>query len=200
VTKRLINGRGSARLAAYLTAALLLFAAAGCGSLYKVKPVVEAPLPETARNGEAGGLRLRAAPLLTDEESQELFEANLPLAGLLPVKVEMSNQGSEPVELKRARFRVRDAEGREWKMRSAKDVVSRILSDNNITLYNPRSRKAFETAVRAYALDTTRPLGAAERRQGLLFFQTPKKEQVRRPGGLTLYIEKLQQPLEVQLN
>jgi hypothetical protein len=172
----------------------------GCGSLYKVKPVVEAPLPETARNGEAGGLRLRAAPLLTDEESQELFEANLPLAGLLPVKVEMSNQGSEPVELKRARFRVRDAEGREWKMRSANDVVSRILSDNRITLYNPRSRKAFEEAVRAYALDTKRALAPAERRQGLLFFQTPKKEQVRSPRGLTLYIEKLQQPLEVQLN
>ena len=173
---------------------------AGCGSLYKVKPVVEAPLPETAREGEAGGLRLRAAPLLTDEESQELFEVNLPLAGLLPVKVEISNQGSAPVEMNRARFRVRDSEGREWKMRSAKDVVSRILSDNNITLYNPRSRKAFEEAVRAYALETKRPLAPSERRQGLLFFQTPKKEQVRSPGGLTLYIEKLQQPLEVQLN
>jgi hypothetical protein len=179
--------------------ALLLLSAA-CGSLYKVKPVVEAPLPETARNADAGGLRLRAAPLLTDEESQELFEANLPLAGLLPVKVELSNQGSAPVELTKARFRVRDMEGREWKMRSAKDVVSRILSDNNITLYNPRSRKAFEDAVRAYALDTTRPLAPAERRQGLLFFQTPKKEQVRSPGRLTLYIEKLQQPMEVQLN
>lgn len=186
------------RLLIFIIALPLL--CAGCGSLYKVKPVVEAPLPETARNGEAGGLRLRAAPLLTDEESQELFEANLPLAGLLPVKVEVSNQGSAPVEMNRARFRVRDAEGREWKMRSAKDVVSRILSDNNITLYNPRSRKAFEDAVRAYALDTKRPLAPAERRQGLLFFQTPKKEQVRSPRGLTLYVEKLQQPLEVQLN
>jgi hypothetical protein len=171
-----------------------------CGSLYKVKPVVEAPLPERAGNGEAGGLRLRAAPLLTDEESQELFEANLPLAGLLPVKVEISNQGGAPVEIKQARFRVRDAEGREWKLRPVKDVVSRILGSDKITLYNPRSRAKFEEAVRVYALDTKRSLAVSERRQGLLFFQTPKKEQVRTPRGLVLSIEKLAQPLEVQLN
>jgi hypothetical protein len=178
----------------------MLLLSAGCGSLYKVKPVVEAPLPEAAGNSEAGGLRLRAAPLLTDEESQELFEANLPLAGLLPVKVEITNQGSAPVELKPARFRLRDGEGREWKLRSVKDAVSRILSSDKVTLYNPRARAKFEEAVRAYSLDIQRPLAPSERRQGLLFFQTPKKEQVRTPGGLVLSIEKLQQPLEVKLN
>jgi hypothetical protein len=189
-----------ARLAIYLIAAMLFLLATGCGALYKVKPVVEAPLPDSARKGEAGGLRLRAAPLLTDEESQELFEANLPLAGLLPVKVEITNQGSAPVEIKQARFRLRDAQGREWKLRSAKDAVSRILSSDKVTLYNPRSRAEFEEALRAYALDTKRALAASERRQGLIFFQAPKKEQVRTPRGLVLSIEKLPQPLEVQLN
>ena len=188
------------RLALSLVASLVALVMTGCGSLYKVKPVVEAPLPETARNGEGGELRLRAAPLLTDEESQELFEANLPLAGLLPVKIEITNQSNAPLEIKRARFHLRDAEGREWKMRSAKDAVSRILSADKITLYNPRSRAKFEEAVRAYVLDTRRPLAPSERRQGLLFFQTPKKEQVRGPRGLVLSIEKLSQPLEVTLN
>lgn len=189
-----------ARLVIHLIAAGLVLQAAGCGSLYKVKPVVEAPLPETAGNNEAGGLRLRAAVLLTDEESQEMFEANLPLAGLLPVKVEITNQGSAPVELKPARFRLRDAEGGEWKLRSAKQTVSRILSSDKVTLYNPRSRAEFERAVQQYALDTTRPLAPSERRQGLLFFQTPKKEQVGTPRGLILSIEKLLQPLQVTLN
>jgi hypothetical protein len=188
------------RLAIYLIAAMLVLLATGCGALYKVKPAVEAPLPDSARNREAGGLRLRAAPLLTDEESQELFEANLPLAGLLPVKVEITNQGSAAVEIKRASFRLRDAQGREWKLRSAKDAVSRILSSDKVTLYNPRSRAEFEEAVRAYALDTKRPLAASERRQGLIFFQAPQKEQVRTPRGLVLSIEKLPQPLEITLN
>jgi hypothetical protein len=75
-----------------------------------------------------------------------------------------------------------------------------VLSSDRVTLYNPRSRAAFEEAVRAYALDMKRPLAPSERRQGLLFFQTPKKEQVRTPQGLVLSVEKLQQPLEVRLN
>ena len=72
--------------------------------------MVEAPLPKDAPTDEDAILVLRATPLLTDEESQELFEANLPLAGLLPVRMEMVNKGSAPVEMERARFRLRDAE------------------------------------------------------------------------------------------
>jgi hypothetical protein len=85
-------------------------------------------------------------------------------------------------------------------MRSTKDVVSRILDSDKVTLYNPRSRAKFEEAVHAYALDTKRPLGASERRQGLIFFQAPKKEQVQTPRGMILSIEKLSQSLEVALN
>jgi hypothetical protein len=186
--------------AIFIVALPLLVLTTACGSLYKVKPVVEAPLPEAARVAEAGGIRLRAVPLITDEESQELFEANLPLAGLLPVRVEITNTTGAMVEIKQARFRLRDVEGREWKSRSVKDAVSRILKDNDITLYNPQVRARFEEAVRAYALDTKRPLAASERRQGLIFFQTPKKEAVSNPRALVLSIEKLSQPLEVQLN
>lgn len=193
-----IRSRRSLTIFIVILPLLLLITA--CGSLYKVKAVVEAPLPESAREAEAGGIRLRAVPLITDEESQELFEANLPLAGLLPVRVEITNTTGATVEIKQARFRLRDVEGREWKSRSAKDAVSRILKDNDITLYNPQSRAKFEEAVRAHALDTKRPLAASERRQGLIFFQTPKKEEVQNPLGLVLSIEKLSQPLEIKLN
>jgi hypothetical protein len=187
-------------LSVVLSASSLVVLMAGCGTLYKVKPVVEAPLPETARVAEAGGLRLRAAPLFTDEESQELFEANLPLAGLLPVRVEMTNTSGAVIELKKAQFLLRDAGGRAWKPRAAKDAVSRILKDNDITLYNPRARAKFEEAVRAYALDLKRPLAPSERRQGLLFFQTPGKEEVRAPRGLILSVQKLSQPVEIRLD
>ncbi len=178
----------------------LLLMMAGCGSLYKVKPVVEAPLPKDAPTDEDAILTLRAVPLVADEESQELFEANMPLAGLLPVRVEMVNKGSAPVEMERARFRLRDAEGRLWKFRTARDAASRILSNNKITLYNPNARAKFEEALRAYAFDTKRPLAPGERRQGLIFFQTPEKEAVANPRGLVLVIERLPQPLAIRLN
>src|SRR3982751_2786884 len=94
------------------------------GSLFKVKPVTDLPpLPANSRSADAGGVTIRVAPLLTDEESQELFEANLPLSGVLAVRVELAFQSGVPVELKRARFRLRDSENREWKLLSAKSAV-----------------------------------------------------------------------------
>src|ERR687883_1441986 len=121
-------------------------------------------------SARAGGLSVRAQPLLTDEESQELFEANLPLAGLLPVRVEIGNESGAPVALERARFRLHDAEGREWKARSAKQAVSRILDANGVSFYNPQARARFEEAFRSHALDVKTPLAPAEHRQGMIFF------------------------------
>jgi hypothetical protein len=180
---------------------VFIFAAACGGSLYKVKPVVEAPVvADGAAGAEAGGLTVRAVPLLTDEESYELFESNLLLAGLLPVRVEMNNNGGAAVDFKKARFRLRDGEGREWKTRSAKDAVSRILKANDVFLYNPNSRAKFEEDFRAHALNMETPLAQGERRRGLVFFEAPKKEAISSPRGLVLSIEKLPQPLSLRLN
>jgi len=186
----------------FLSAVVGLLLTTGCGSLYKVKPAVELPpMRATARTAELGGVTLRFDPLLSDEDSQELFEANLPLSGLLPIRVEMRHNSGETLELKRARFRLRDGEGNEWKMISAKQAISRILKANNIYSYNPQSRKTFEKEFRAYELDLKSPLTHAERqRQGFIIFQSPKKEPVATPRGLVLVIERLSQPVEVRLN
>src|SRR6476619_8296266 len=94
--------------------ALLLFTvllSASCtGSLFKVKPVAELPpLPANTRSADAGGVTIRVAPLLTDEQSQELFEANLPLSGVLPLRLEFGFESGVPVETKKVRFRLHDA-------------------------------------------------------------------------------------------
>jgi hypothetical protein len=172
------------------------------GSLFKVKPVTELPpLPANTRSADAGGVTVRVAPLLTDEESQELFEANLPLGGVLPLRLELAFQSGVPVELKRARFRLRDAQNREWKLLSAKSAASRILKANGITLYNPHSRKQFEQEFGAYGIDLKTPLSTADaRRQGFLFFQTPDKGAVKSGQQLTLSIERLPQPTTITIN
>jgi len=173
------------------------------GSLFKVKPAANLPpLPSSAKSADAGGVAVRVAPLLTDEESQQLFEANLPLSGVLPVRIELNYEtGGVPLELKRTRFRLRDGEGREWKTVSPKQAISRILKTNGVTLYNPSSRKQFEKEFTAYAIDLKTPLPASERRrQGFLFFQTPGKEPVASPRGLALSIDGLPQAVEIKLN
>ena len=58
----------------------LLTGTSCAGSLFKVKPAIELPpLTENARSATAGGVTVKVAPLMSDEESQDLFEANLPL-------------------------------------------------------------------------------------------------------------------------
>jgi hypothetical protein len=185
---------------------ILCFALVGLtacsNSLYKVKPFVKLPpMPESAKTADLGSVSLRAAPLLADEESQELFEANLQLAGLLPVRVEIVHNSGDVIELKKVRFHLRDASGTEWKAISAKKAIGRILDANGVYAYNPNSRKTFEKEFRAYELNLKSPLTHAERhREGFIVFQSPKKDPVESPRGLQLIIEGLGQSATLTLN
>ncbi|HET7114408.1 MAG TPA: hypothetical protein VFI57_12235 [Pyrinomonadaceae bacterium] len=187
----------------FLILVLLLIGATSCSnSLFKVKPVTELPpLPAAARSVDAGGVTVRVAPLLTDEESQELFEANLPVSGVLPVRLELAFQSGLPVETKRARFRLRDNENREWKLLKPKDAISRIMKANGVFAYNPNSRKQFEQEFGAYAIELKAPLSSEDpRRRGFIFFQTPDKGPVKSDLRLTLTVERLPQAATIELN
>jgi hypothetical protein len=182
---------------------LLLLCTLSCSnSLFKVKPVNALPaMPASAAAMNVGSLSFRAAPLLTDEETQELFESNLQLAGLLPVRLEATHNSGEPVEMKKLKFHLQDAANADWKLISAKQAISRIMKANGISLYNPNSRKTFEKEFRAYEFNLKDPLTHAEgRRQGLLIFQKAKKDPVSTPKNLALTIDGLAQPVELKLN
>src|SRR5215813_2122332 len=181
---------------------ILVFTTSCSNSLFKVKPVNALPaMPASAASVNVGSISFRAAPLLSDEETQELFESNLQLAGLLPVRLEMVHNGGEAIELKKLRVRLHDAAGTEWKLISGKKAVSRIMDANGIRLYNPNAKKTFEKEFRAYEFDLKTPFSNSEkRRQGLIVFQSPHKEAVSSPKGLVLSIEGLAQPVSLNLN
>lgn len=185
-----------------ISGAVLLLGSACGGALYRVKPVVELPrLTGDLKSASGGGVSVAVAPLLTDEDSQELFEANLPLAGVLPLRIELNYESGVPLEIKKARFRMHDGSGKEWKLLTPKQAISRVLKANEVFAYNPNSRKQFETEFSAYGLDVKTPLSPTDRRrQGFLFFQTPDKEAVASPRGLVLVIERLPQPIQISIN
>jgi hypothetical protein len=159
------------------------------------------PLPVSAKAVDLGSVSVRAAPLLTDEETQELFEANFQLAGLLPVRLEMTHSGGVPIELKKLKFTLRDDAGTAWKSISVKQAISRVLNANDVFVYNPNARKTFDEDVRAYDFKLKEPLTHEERRrQGLIFFLAPNKQPVSSPHGLVLSIEGLAQPVSLNLN
>jgi hypothetical protein len=171
-------------------------------TLFKVKsPDSLPPLPASAKAVDLGSLSVRAAPLLTDEETQELFESNFQLAGLLPVRLEMTHNSGLPVELKKVKFNLRDDAGTQWKSISVKQAISRVLSANGVFAYNPHARKTFEEDVRAYDFKLKDPLTHEERRrQGLIFFLAPDKQPVSSPHGIVLSVQGLGQPVSLNLN
>jgi hypothetical protein len=181
---------------------LALLTVSCSNSLFKVKPINELPaMPATAASVDVGSLSFRGSPLLTDEETQQLFESNLHLAGLLPVRLEVVHNSGEAIEMKKLKFRLSDSANTEWKLISATQAISRILKANGITLYNPNSRKTFEKEFRAYEFNVKDPLTHAEgKRQGLLIFQSAKKDPVASPKNLRLTVEGLAQPVELKLN
>jgi len=185
-----------------LLAAFVLATAACTGSLYKVKPPAAlSRMPSNAANVNLGSVSFQAAPLHSDEETQELFESNLQLAGLLPVRIAIIHNGGDAIELKKLRFQLHDASGSEWKVISAKQAISRILKANDVFLYNPHSRKTFEKEFRAYELDLKSQLTRAEgRREGLLIFLSAKKEPVASPRNLVLTVAGFPQPVSLNLN
>jgi hypothetical protein len=189
------------RLGAFVVATSLLTTACA-GSLFKVKPAIDLPpMAGNVKTATAGGITVRVAPLLADEDTQELFEANLPLSGILPVRLEFVFESGVPVETKQVHFHLRDGDGHEWKMLSPKAAISRILKANDVSFYNPKSRKQFEKEFSAYAIDLESPLSASERRhQGFLFFETPHKAPIESPRGLVLIVEGLPQQVEIPLN
>jgi hypothetical protein len=196
-----IRARAVLRLTGAALAAPLLLTLGCSGSLYKVKPASElARLPDNAATANLGPVSLRAAPLLTDEESQELFESNLHLAGLLPVRVEITHNSGAPIELKKVSFRLHDNSGTDWKPIAFKKAIARILKANGISLYNPNARQTFEKEFRSYELDLKAPLTNGERRRGFVIFLSPKKQPVASPRGLVLTIEGLSQPATLNLN
>lgn len=190
------------RILFLILGAIVLSSSSCAASLFKVKPVVSLPpMTGDVPGASAGGVTVRARPLLTDEETQDLFEANFLVAGVLPVRTELVFESGVPVEIKRARFRVRDGQGREWKVLSPKAAAGRILKANGVFLYNPHSRKSFENEMATYGLDTKAQLSDGNRRtQGFLFFQTPDKTPVETNSSLILIVEKLAQKAEIKLN
>jgi hypothetical protein len=172
----------------------------GCGgSLFKVKPVVVAPMPASAKQTDAGGLKVSAVPLLTDEESQDLFETSLPLDGILPVRIEFVNNTNAEINLSKAQIKMHNDDG-EWRFLTVKQTVAQILKATETSVYNPDSKKKFTNELGAYSLDTKTSLAVSERRQGLVFLRAPGRNPVESPRGLTLTIEKLEKPIEIRLN
>jgi hypothetical protein len=149
------------------------------GKPFNVKPRPGMPQPgmpaassagAEARTGEAV---IRATAVKDEDYLYETFDANLIMAGILPVRVRVTNAGAQPLDLDRARFEIRAQNGRGYKAEEARKAYKRLISFYGITTYSEDGYKESREDFSSYAFDREQPLGPGESRQGLLFFPVP---------------------------
>lgn len=184
-----------------LIAGVLIILTLGCaGSLYKVRSPLRSPVPAGAASAEGKSLAINAVAMTEDEFSQDMFEANFPLSGVLPVRVELINKGATEIPLNKTRLVLRDTGGGDWKALNNKQTASAVMKANGVSIYTPASRKQFREDLSGHILDLATPLGPNEHRTGLLFFKSPKQRPVESPTGLTLSLKNSADSVEVKLN
>jgi hypothetical protein len=168
---------------------LFMVASFGCGRPFNVRTQPDLPPANDAAKASAGNVSIGARAITDEDFLYDTFDANLILAGVLPVRVMLSNSGRESVALKNARFELRAAHGRSFKAINERQAFKRMISYYEISAYSKAGYSESLDAFSAYALDTKTPLAAGQSRQGLVFFSIGSE--AARGGGLTMAVSGL---------
>ncbi len=169
-----------------LLTALLLSA---CGKPFNVKPRPDTPPPMAGASAVASSIKLEAELVMDEDYLYDTFEANLLMAGILPVRVKITNRATERVSLKKSRFEIRSDEPHAYKAIKAGEAFNRVFAFYGISLYTKRGYKESKSDFLSHAIDLSAPIAAGESREGLMFFHVP--DRIARSGGLRLAASRL---------
>ena len=134
----------------------------------------------------AGPLAVRAEAIWDEDWLLENFDANLVLARVLAVRVDVENTGAEPLETKRIDFEAAGPDDVRFRPLSAKKARKRIESYYGIAIRGKTGDKIYKADFEANAVDLRRPLAPRERRQGFLFLEIPENVGRRVPVRLVV--------------
>ena len=163
---------------------------AGCGGKpFNVKPRPSLIKTDYRASGKVNGVGIQAEAITDEDYLFEIFDANLIQAGVYPVRIRMTNNGAEALELKRTKFGIRSAAGKVFRMAEARRAYKRLISYYELSLYSKDGYKRSLGDFTAYAFDTASPLGPGDSRDGILFFLLPAE--TASEGGLTFEAARL---------
>jgi len=187
---------------AYTGTFSILIGLIGCGKPFNVK---QPNLPPASYSGKASvaNVDVRAQAITDEDFLYDSFDANLIAAGVLPVRVMLTNSANQDVDLQKARFEIRPPQGRAAAAVDARQAFKRLISYYEIKAYSKSGYKKSLEAFSSYALDLKSPLAAGQSRQGLVFFLTTSESA--RAVGLTMLITRLssresRDAIELKLN
>lgn len=177
----------------FLTLLLLLSA---CGvPLYKVAPIPQNVPIEAGKTVTVDELDVTAAALVEDDTAFERFEANLPLAGIVAVEMQLRNRAT--VATKSLNFALLDSTGKTFPLLDAKKQLKQMMKFEGVRLYSIAGRQQTIDQLQSIALPKKLILSAQEERRGVLFFHA--KQDVAQLKGLTLIVKGGKQPITLRL-
>ena len=174
-----------------LHAGLLLFLLllTGCGQPFHVKSRASLPPATYTARIQADGVEIKANAITDEDFLYGTFDANLILAGLLPVRLMITNTGEQPLNLKKAEWEIKDETGKTGQAIDPQRAFKRLISYYEIRSYNKDGYNKSREGFVSYALDRTAPLEPGASRDGFLFFAVPPG--VAREPGLMLEVRGL---------
>jgi hypothetical protein len=187
-------GKFQPALAKLFPLCLLAILLAACGKPFNVKPRpdVKVATPNTPvswkAEGESKGVTIQAAAVTDEDYLYDTFEANLLLAGVLPVHLKLTNTGAEAAELRRAKLEIK-AQNKNYKIMDSHKAYKRLMSFYGISIYNKHGHKESRADFDTHAFDLKKPLAAGESREGLIYFAIPNE--IIKSGNLNLLARKL---------
>ena len=156
---------------------------------FNVKPRIQVPRAANESQAETSGLVVHASVVRDEDWLNDTFDANLILAGIVPVRVELKNTGQIPVELSKARFELKTASGGSLESASGARAFKRALGYYDVSAWSKALYKESKADFASYTLDVKTPLAMGESRQGLLYFLLPGD--TAGENGVTLVVSRL---------
>jgi hypothetical protein len=187
------------RFATFCTVALI-GSFLGCGKPFNVKRQPDLPPANYVAKAAVDVLSIQAQAITDEDLLYDTFDANLIVAGVLPVRTMLTNSGAQPIDVQKARFEIRAPSGRSFKSVKPRDAFKRLVAYYEISAYNKAGYKESLNDFTEFGFNTSTPLGAGKSREGVLFFLIPNETSSK--AGLMLVVSKLdsRQSGAVELN
>src|SRR5262245_41806024 len=144
----------------------LVITSSGCRKPFNVKTQPSFPASAYAASVTTDGVNIEAQAITDEDFLYDTFDANLILAGVLAVRVMLTNSGSETMDVGKARFEIRGPSGRSFKAVKERDAFKRLISYYEISAYSKSGYKESLDDFTANALDRS-PLSGGQSRKGL---------------------------------
>jgi hypothetical protein len=161
----------------------------GCGKPFNVKTRADLAPANYAASSATANISIQAQAITDEDFLNETFDANLISSGVLPVRVMLKNSSDRTVDLQKARFEIRQQNGRGFKAVDARDAFKRLISYYEIKAYNKSGYRESLGTFSEYGVDLKTPLESGNARQGFLFFLVPVE--TARGANLTLVVSRL---------